>query len=369
MFTNRQKILSILFITLVIGFVHFNPGLAQIKDSPALIEELAVYQPTTLLQGTEAGARLLYVGGDVMLGRHVEYLMAQHGFDYPFIGLNFVPTSSAYFLVNFEAAVPSVHQKTKDFAFNFSVATSVLPYLQAAGITHAGLANNHTYDFGAADFSHTKDALTNAGLIPFGHPLVLDDSSVSYLTLKNKKIALVAIHTLVKWPTQVELAALMETVARNSDFQIAYVHWGNEYEFKPTTKQRAFASLMVKSGFDLVVGHHSHVIQDIELVSGVPVYYSLGNLIFDQYFSSSVQVGYLLKLKAYDTGLGLSLKPVSSTLSKGQPQLLFDSDRDDLVNALALKSRDEVVFRQFNNSEYFLPWSLASSSEIAMMNL
>ncbi len=65
---------------------------------------------------------------------------------------------------------------------------------------------------------------------------------------------------------------------------IANIHWGQEYEKKQNQKQEDMAHRMVDAGARLVIGHHPHVVQGEEIYDGVPIYYSLGNFVFDQVF-------------------------------------------------------------------------------------
>ncbi len=68
----------------------------------------------------------------------------------------------------------------------------------------------------------------------------------------------------------------------NSDFVIAFVHWGNEYQFEPAQRQRDMAELFAEGGADIVIGTHPHVIQPVEYINDVPIVYSLGNFMSSQ---------------------------------------------------------------------------------------
>lgn len=64
------------------------------------------------------------------------------------------------------------------------------------------------------------------------------------------------------------------------DILIASFHWGNELEYKATSKQIRLGHLAVDLGADLVLGHHPHIINGIEVYKGVNIIYSLGNFCF-----------------------------------------------------------------------------------------
>ena len=74
------------------------------------------------------------------------------------------------------------------------------------------------------------------------------------------------------------------------------VHWGEEYKDRANKFQREWAKRLVEKGTDVVIGHHPHWIQDSESIEGKPVYYSLGNFIFDQMWSQKTRQGLILKL-------------------------------------------------------------------------
>ena len=67
-----------------------------------------------------------------------------------------------------------------------------------------------------------------------------------------------------------------------SDVVIFMPHWGPEDVAVPNWIQRDLAVEIVSAGADLVVGNHTHVVQAIQEINNVPVFYGLGNFVFDQ---------------------------------------------------------------------------------------
>ena len=63
---------------------------------------------------------------------------------------------------------------------------------------------------------------------------------------------------------------------------IVSLHWGWEHTLKPTVMQRHQAHQLIDAGADILICHHSHTLQTIENYHGRPIYYSIGNFIFDQ---------------------------------------------------------------------------------------
>jgi hypothetical protein len=279
--------------------------------------------------------------GDVMLARDVERRMNQSGSAYPFQYTN-IPTGTAYAVANFESAVPINHIITPNNTFRFSTKKEFLPALHEAGFTHVSLANNHAFDSGLAGYNNTISELWNNDIAPFGHPTVVSSSSVAFVELDDVRVALVAIHTLFTEPKRDDVASVLAYAAEESDKQIVYIHWGEEYINLQNTTQREYATFLVSAGADMVVGHHPHVVQGVELIAGVPIFYSLGNYIFDQYFSPEAQEGLVLSM-TYREGLQVGLWPVSSAESKIQPQPMATAKRAEFLSKLATLSSPELT--------------------------
>lgn len=281
--------------------------------------------------------------GDIMLARNVENLMQVHGGGYPYQGQVFASSSLDYLVGNFEASVPKVHQKTPSGAFQFSVEAKYLSFLTEANFTHVSLANNHALDHGHDGYKNTKLALADEGLASFGHPTQVATSSVTYLTQGSTTVAIIGLHTLFTAINDKDLQRVLTVAKARSDWQIAYVHWGNEYVETPQAQDKLLAEKLVKYGIDLIIGHHPHVIQTIDQIDGVPVFYSLGNYIFDQYFSRSVQEGLALVVH-FDEGKmhQIDLLPVTSRYSRSQPHLMNQEERKSSLNYVSSISSEAM---------------------------
>jgi hypothetical protein len=305
--------------------------------------------------------------GDVLLARNVESLMTQKGNDYPFKGFDLRGIfSSSYIIGNFESPIPRNHKPTNAGEMLFSVEPQYLPSLVDAGFTHFSVANNHTYDHGRDGLLNTVAELSKAGLEPFGNPNRFSEEFVTYLDTHEKVIALVGIHALGKIPTTRQLSKLFTAAGKKSDFQIAYVHWGTEYKTQNDKAQRDFAEALVTAGADLVVGHHPHVVQNIDLIDGVPVFYSLGNYIFDQYLSKETEQGLVVALDLTNEPV-IYLMPVTSLGSPSQPQRMAISEHATFLANLAEMS-EPALKMHIKQGVIPLNGLVASSPKIAMMD-
>ncbi len=282
---------------------------------------------------------VLFVG-DVMLARSVEGRIQEVGGNRFFDGIMSLHAAPHFIVGNFEASVPDEHKRTPDFAFHFSVDPVLLPLLTKVGFTHMTLANNHANDFGVSARENTARQLEKNGITPFGNPDGVGTSSVTYLKENGRTIALVGMQTVTRKPILGDISTLMDSVRKNSDIQIAVIHWGIEYSLTHTPEQEEFAKFLVKEGFDAIIGHHPHVVEDVGSVQGVPVFYSLGNYVFDQYFDPTVETGLAVKISVSEKALTLRLIPVGT--KRSVPYVMNDSDAAAYLRDLALRSDAHV---------------------------
>lgn len=295
-------------------------------------------------------SRILFTG-DVFLGRDVERRNIGIEEVLPFEVFALFATSTAI-VINFEGAIPQIHTPTPDFGMQFSIDQRFLPVMAKSGITHASLANNHALDYGKAGLQHTISVLDSVGITPFGHPTELRTDSVRYITAPPHQIALVGLHTLFNEPSQSDIDEVFKYAAENSDMVIAYIHWGKEYLLEHSVRQERLAQQLVTAGTDLIIGHHPHVVQGIYMVDDVPVIYSLGNTIFDQYFSADVQEGLLVELVLGDGPPHLFLHPISSIDTPTRPSLVGPAKRDMWLASLAKRS-DPALKAEIQNGKIY----------------
>lgn len=286
--------------------------------------------------------------GDVMLARHVASLGQRFGTEYSWLGLDFSIFPNTTVVANFEAAIPEQYIPTPVGSLTFAVPRSAIPVLYNVGIEYVSLANNHSNDFGESGYKQTLETLNQFGVVPFGTPYsFINEQSWRIAQVGDKKVALVGLYLLESTPEVEALQSLIDTLQTQSDFQVAFVHWGTEYETSHSNQQETQAKQLVDAGFDLIIGHHPHVVQDIGLVDGVPVLYSLGNYIFDQYFSPDVLWGLITKLSFTEDEFQITLHPVESLTNLSQPQLLLNSERTAVLETIAahsaLELRDEIA--------------------------
>lgn len=150
------------------------------------------------------------------------------------------------------------------------------------------LGNNHILNFGNEGLRETKNYLREGGFSFFGAP---DEAYTPLIKeIEGMRFAFIGFNEFAAQDTSMTVAAI-RGAAEKSDAVVVFAHWGAEYETFPTEAQYALAHSFVDAGAKLVIGAHAHVVARKEVYRGAPIYYSLGNFVFDQYFSPEVHCG------------------------------------------------------------------------------
>lgn len=262
-------------------------------------------------------ATLLFVG-DIMLGRYVETLMKRNGEDYPFAQAETTLQSADAVVGNLEGPIVTDHRQTPDDSLHFSFASTVAPLLKRHNIDYVTLANNHGFDEGEAGFLETQSYLQAAGVGAFGSGREVGDVSPLHDLINGHEVVFVGFHaTQSSFPRDAAATLLKTTRAQYPEaFLAVVVHWGAEYQTTANAFQRSLGHAFIDAGADAVIGHHPHVVQNVEDYQGKPIYYSLGNFIFDQYFSSDVQHGLAVKVTLDDNEAQYEELPFESVRSQ-----------------------------------------------------
>ncbi len=292
-------------------------------------------QAEVALPREEMPKRVIFLG-DIFLGRRVEQLLDTYSSNFVYARMPAFSPAAEYVVANFESAAPRLHTPTPELTFRFSVDQAHLKGLAGFGVTHASLGNNHSYDAGSTGYRETREALAREGIVPFGDQRV-SSTTETLVTLSGQDVVVFGLYAVNTTPDYNALQARLSAYATDT-YKVAYIHWGTEYVNTHTTAVEKTAQELADLGFNLIVGHHPHVVQDIAVVNGVPVVYSLGNFIFDQYFSTPVQEGLAVALALSATSSELTLLPYTSLDGRSQPRYLYDEEKQAFLDALAARS-------------------------------
>ncbi len=173
----------------------------------------------------------------------------------------------------------------------FAAPESAAEVLAGAGFDLINLANNHVLDFGAEGLRATRRALETAGIAVLGAgPDGEAARRLAVVELAGLRLGwLGCARTLQQqedgegfWEyAPGELAAAIRAARGQVDVLAVSIHMGYMFVDYPHPGQRLEALALLEAGADLLVMHHAHVLQGLELAAGGLACYNLGNLLFD----------------------------------------------------------------------------------------
>ena len=167
-------------------------------------------------------------------------------------------------------------------------------FLRTAGIGVLNVANNHIYQHGDDAFVTTLRALDNAEIKTCGTPkdfsgeqvFNVDGTTIAFLGWSDRPR-----QYLKNAPPYNELDVefccdAVSAMTRTVDVVCVSIHWGNEFINIPEQRERDIARKLIDAGASVIVGHHPHVLREVESYNGGVIAYSLGNNVCDMSWNS-----------------------------------------------------------------------------------
>ncbi|MCC6405457.1 MAG: CapA family protein [Candidatus Yanofskybacteria bacterium] len=271
---------------------------------------------------------LLFVG-DIMLSRSVgERMAALNDWQWPFGGIASVTQSANVAFANLETTISERGVKG-GCGYCFRADPRALEGLSAAGFDVLSVANNHMWDYGPDAFADTLQylAVNNISSVGGGRTLAeaqgpvmrtAGDVRVAYLAYTDLLPASACATVERAGVNCFDDARMRADIARArgmADVVVVSFHTGTEYKPEHNMVQERIYHAAVDAGADLVIGHHPHVVQDMEQYRTGWIVYSLGNFVFDQTFSVATMQGAMLEVVLQDKAVA-SVQLIPVTLSR-----------------------------------------------------
>ena len=262
-------------------------GCSRSGEDPRPTGETAVPQTetsaaATVPQTTEPQPErfLLTFVGDCTLGANPHLFGAPLGFpetmggdyDYPFLNVESYFSQDDLTFANLECALTDTGFPVQK-AHQFRGKEDYVRILTEHSVEAVSLSNNHSMDYGQEGYDNTRRALENAGV-----HYVEKDSTCLITTDRGLTVGLYgALYTYIDEEAMVEAISQLRDQA---DIVIFAPHWGYEKSPHPHEEQIRLAHAAIDAGADLVWGHHTHVLQDMEQYKDGLIFYSMGNFCF-----------------------------------------------------------------------------------------
>ena len=301
---------------------------------------------------------VLLFGGDVLIKASTESIYKNNGVTGLVSEEILAEMQNAdIMMVNHEFQFSTRGEPMEDKQFTFQTDPKNVQILLDLGIDIVSLANNHSLDFGQDALQDTFVTLDEAGILYAGAGDSKERAEeLQVIEVNGKKFGFLAATRVIpvagwdvrnKQPglfTTYDDTRLVERIRESKeecDFLTVYVHWGIEREEYPEEYQNVIAKHCVEAGADVIIGAHPHVLQGIEFIEGKPIFYSLGNYIFNNSTPKTMLVKVLIKS---DDTVEYSLIPAFAT--NGQTQVMEGAEAEKLYTYM-----NEISVKNYVNSD------------------
>lgn len=314
---NFFRILTALFILLV-GIVFL--FMQKTVQAPEPINGHATPSPLPTT---------IFFAGDIMLSRNVEDRMAKaQDYTLPFQKVAAVIQNADIAFANLESPFNDTGRHFIPNSLVFNANPKSVEGLKFAGFDVLSTANNHAFDQGLKGIEFTKNLLKQNSILSVGSHVDGEPGSASFphavsrnglnfiflsFTYASHNDGGISHDSRVDdFSMQENLASWIESEkSHGADIVIVNMHAGTEYTHKPNQAQIDFAHAAIDAGADLVIGEHPHWVQTVEQYQGKWIFYSLGNFVFDQMWSTDTRQGLTLLITYQKEQIKkIELKPV-----------------------------------------------------------
>ena len=298
---------------------------------------------------------VISIAGDVLLDRGVASAIEKNGAFYPYTGITMLFRDDDITIANLECPLTNATGGAmKQTQFVFKASPDNAGVLKTAGFDVLTLANNHTMDYLSAGLSETMTVLDNAGLFHAGagnnatsvKPCFVDKNGVrigilSYSSLPPEGFMFDENDATIAYARadfSDDMCREISETAAQCDFLLVVFHWGTEYRHDVNDMQIELAHAAVDSGAAAVIGAHPHVLQGKEFYNGAPIYYSVGNFVFDKQIPEGTDEALIIQLTVGKNGI-VDVTELPVVIKSCQPQVADDIKATEIIANLTRYSR------------------------------
>jgi poly-gamma-glutamate synthesis protein (capsule biosynthesis protein) len=303
----------------------------------------------------------IYAVGDIMLGEHplrynfgVGKIIKDKGINYLFKEIKNIFKDGDIVFGNLEAPISNYTDK-KGFEANFFRANpNIIEGLKNANFNVLSVANNHIMEHGEKAFLSTVNTLRENNITPVG---VKNRKDI--FDFRGLKIAFLGYSFIEdfidnsqynKISSEEKVLSDIKNLRKQVDLILISLHWGYEYVPFPSPEQIEIGRKLIDYGVDLILGHHAHVIQGLEMYRGKLIVYGLGNFIFDQMtYIKTTQKSIIAKIVVdADKSINVDIIPIIWDYNENCPAIANKNDRDEILNRISLV-RDKIENKSLSN--------------------
>jgi poly-gamma-glutamate synthesis protein (capsule biosynthesis protein) len=284
--------------------------------------------------------------------------ISKYGAHYPFVKVAPILKKADMAFANLETPV-SIRGKAADKMFAFRSKPATLKGVVYAGIDGVTLANNHILDYGQGAMLDTLLHLNKYKIGYTGAGSNIEAAFKPYTqTIKGKKIAVIGVSRVLSDPswyagkkspgaasayTLEPMLGEIKKSSKTNDVTVVYIHWSEEFKDYPEEYARTMAKQMIDSGADIIIGSHSHCLMGIEYYKKKPIYYSLGNFVFNRSTRGGDKTidSMMVNFEMDNNSITSKITPVK--IIRGQPNLMDKSYNKKIIAKMNKLSFNAII--------------------------
>lgn len=265
--------------------------------------------------GSEQKELTVSIVGDILLDRGVGKEISRNGIKYPYEKIKDIVKDADITFGNLECPITTEGAPIlKKRNLVFQADPSNTNALKDAGFDILNLANNHSMDYNAKGLMNTVQNLHSREIETVGagkdredahKPVFIEKKGIiigfmGYSAFPSEGYFYFDYKPGVSYANEDKLAQEIKQAKTGCDLLIVSFHWGKEFDHSTSEHQKFLAHLAVENGADVIIGHHPHVLQGVEVYRAKPIFYSLGNFVFDRQIPPGTDETMILNLKVSD---------------------------------------------------------------------
>lgn len=252
-------------------------------------------------------------------------------------------------VTNLESPLIEKGKEIKKTGPNLKSSPRTLSVLQVAGFDLLTLANNHIMDYGPKGLKSTLDASLKEGMATVGAGETLNEAVKAYTVKKNDMLISFINIAENEFSTAqddspgahpldpIQNYYTIQKAKEKSDRVVVIIHGGHEHYRYPSPRMVKTYRFFVDAGADAVLGHHTHCVSGYEVYKGAPIFYSLGNFLFDKSFTDSPgkwHKGMMVELITSTTGFDFEFYPFIQNAEEGGLRSLNQKEEKEFQTEL-----------------------------------
>lgn len=318
-----------------------------VLDINSIIEK-SIYNPIDNSERDTSSIKIIFTG-DFCPQKRIEKLILDNQFDRIFNDTLPILKNKDISVTNLECPLTTNNNPIRKSGPNLKAHPKTAAALRFAGFDVACLANNHILDHGDSALLETTNSCNNENIKTVGAGSNLQNASKTlYVKVKEKIVAFLNFteheHSIATDdraganPLDPILNHYQIIEAKkNADIIIIIIHGGSEFYSLPSPRMVKTYRFYADLGANLIIGHHTHIASGFEIYKGVPIFYSLGNFVFDResVINSGWYEGYLVKVSIFNTTINnIELIPYFQNKEFEGIRLMKEKDKNDFLTKI-----------------------------------